>query len=451
MDLKTLFLIQAVIISFFLVSIYILVLRIEAVEEIKFKESLNKYNYLDEKDEKDIGVIKNQYIVVLRENATFIDEFTRTNWIKRALDENNESYSKIIHYYSLPKAVGWNTPTESMKILKKNNIEKVETFKGFAAKLSPDMYEYFARHPSVKFIESDEYIKLDDIVENDNSEEKLSSKDKEANEDHNEVNTNENNKVTASSVVYKIKSTLNLSRLVNRKPTSSSNAYYKFGYESAYDVYVYVIDTGVNAEHSAFIDNLGYDTVNKNRVTIGKNFITTEDSSDLNGHGTHVAGIIGSTTWGVAKRVNIVSVKVMNQKGSGKWSDIIAAFEWCQNHFSQTSSNKAILNVSLSGGVKESFNNAVKSVISQGIHVSAAAGNNGKEACQFSPASASAYGAVVVGAISNDDTFSSFSNFGSCVTIFAPGNKIKSASNVSNTGSREMSGTSMAAPHVAGV
>lgn len=73
MDLKTLFLIQAVIISFFLVSIYILVLRIEAVEEIKFKESLNKYNYLDEKDEKDIGVIKNQYIVVLRENATFID------------------------------------------------------------------------------------------------------------------------------------------------------------------------------------------------------------------------------------------------------------------------------------------------------------------------------------------------------------------------------------------
>jgi len=336
--------------------------------------------------------------------------------------------------------------SESVKILKKNNIENDESFKGFAAKLSPDMYEYFARHPSVKFIERDAYVKLDDIVENENSEEKVVSEIKKPYENHND------NDMSESSIIYKVKSSVNLSRLVNRKPTSSDNAYYKFSYESAYDVYTYVIDTGVNADHSEFIDRLGYDTVNKKRITIGKNYVTNESNTDLNGHGTHVAGIIGSTTWGVAKRVNIVSVKVMNQSGSGKWSDIIAAMEWCQNHLlTQTKSKKGVLNISISGKVMESVNNAVKAIVSQGIYISAASGNNGMEACQYSPASSSAYGAVVVGSIDSDDSLSSFSNYGKCVSIFAPGSKIKSTSNASNTGSKYMSGTSMATPHVTGV
>jgi subtilisin family serine protease len=455
MDLRNLLLIQAIIISFFLVTLYVLLLKIEAIEEGKLIESLedNKFNFDENKKENNIGVIKNQYIVVLRDNATFIDEFTRTNWIKRAVDENNGSYSKIIHYYSFPKDVGWNTPSESMRILKKKNYENIESFKGFAAKLSPDMYEYFVRHPSVRLVESDEYVKLDDIVENEGTDDKISLKIKESFEDNNNNNANDHNGISGSSYVYKIKSSLNLSRLINRKPvTSTNNAYYKFSYESAYDVFVYFIDTGVNVDHTDFIDKLGYDTVNKNRVIIGKNFVTDETTSDLNGHGTHVAGIIGSTTWGVAKRVNIVSVKVMNKNGSGKWSDIIASIEWSRNHlFSQTTSKKGVLNISLSGSVKESANSAIRAAISQGIHVSVAAGNNGKEACAFSPASASAYGAVVVGSIGNDDSYSKFSNYGKCVSIFAPGYKITSTSNVSNTGSKEMSGTSMAAPHVAGV
>jgi len=113
MNLRTLLFIQAIAISFLLVSLYILVLRIEAIEERKFNENFdnNKYYDLDDdNEESDTGIIKNQYIVVLRDNATFIDEYTRTNWIKRALDDSNESYSKIIHYYSLPRPVGWNTP-----------------------------------------------------------------------------------------------------------------------------------------------------------------------------------------------------------------------------------------------------------------------------------------------------------------------------------------------------
>ena len=191
------------------------------------------------------------------------------------------------------------------------------------------MYEYFVHHPSVKLIENDEFVKLDDIIENDNSDKKIFLKNNEGLEDKSGNNIYDDNDINTSSIVYKEKSNLNLSRLVNRNPiTNKNDAYYKFSYESAYDVYVYVIDTGVNEDHISFVDKLGYDTLNMNRVIIGKNFVTTETTSDLNGHGTHVAGIVGSTTWGVAKRINIVSVKVKNEKGSGKWSNIIAAIEW---------------------------------------------------------------------------------------------------------------------------
>jgi len=229
----------------------------------------------------------------------------------------------------MPKYAGWETPSESMRLLNENyhdhHSEKIEIFKGFAAKLSPDMYEYFVRHPAVKYVESDEYVQIDDkFEETEKLAAEISKDDKNSN-----LGKNSEKEVETSSVVYKTKSSLNLSRLINRDPITDINkSYYKFGYESAYDVYVYVIDTGVNVNHSSFIDRLGYDTENKNRVTLGKNFLESEGIDDKNGHGTHVAGIVGSTTWGVAKRVNIVSVKVMNQNGSGKWSDILAAIEW---------------------------------------------------------------------------------------------------------------------------
>jgi len=456
MELRTILLVQTLMITFFMVSIYFILLRVEEIEKRKFLDSLDDFNrdfydYEDNTEEK--GIIRNQYIVVLHENATFIDEFTKTNWIKNAIDNENGSYSKIIHYYSMPKYAGWKTPSESMKLLNKNyqnnNGEKIEIFKGFAAKLSPDMYEYFVKHPSVKFVESDEYVQIDDKFE---KSEELAAEISREDKDSNLGKTSEQ-EVETSSVVYKTKSSLNLSRLINRDPITDINkSYYKFGYESAYDVYVYVIDTGVNVQHTSFLDRLGYDTENKNRVTLGKNFLESEGIDDKNGHGTHVAGIIGSTTWGVAKRVNIVSVKVMNQNGSGKWSDILAAIEWCQNHlYTQTNSIKGIINISLSGAIKVAANNAIKASISQGMHFSVAAGNNGKDACEFSPASASQYGAVVVGSINSDDVYSKFSNYGKCITVYAPGYKIISASNLDNTSFREMSGTSMAAPHVAGV
>jgi len=214
MDLKVLFLIQILLIFCFSISLYVIELRIESIEERKYNKNLNE-------NEDNTGIIKNQYIVVLRENATFIDEFTRTNWIKKALDESVESYSKIIHYYSIPNQIGWNTPSESLQILKNNNIERSESFIGFVAKLSPDMYEYFVHHPSVKLIENDEFVKLDDIIENDNSDKKIFLKNNEGLEDKSGNNIYDDNDINTSSIVYKEKSNLNLSRLVNRNPITN--------------------------------------------------------------------------------------------------------------------------------------------------------------------------------------------------------------------------------------
>ncbi|OUM59815.1 hypothetical protein PIROE2DRAFT_32046, partial [Piromyces sp. E2] len=308
-------------------------------------------------------------------------------------------------------------------------------FKGFSARLSPEMYEYFSNHPSVKYIENDVAVKVDDVVEEDVVDDDIPNAE--------EVGT-------AGYVYYLSHCRWNLDRLENHERTTDENYIYKFSYESASNVYIYVLDTGVFSGHSSFTDRIGGD-LNKNRVIVGKNFIDNEANADLHGHGTHVAGIAGSTDFGVAKRANIVGVKVMNQNGIGKWSNIIAAFEWSLNHLKTTSSKKGIINISLSGSVKTAANNAIKAAISQGMHFSVAAGNNGKDACQFSPASASQYGAVVVGSINSDDTLSKFSNYGKCITIYAPGYRILSTSNLDNSSFREMSGTSMAAPHVAGV
>jgi len=239
-------------------------------------------------------------------------EFSRTNWIKSAIDSNSENFSKINHYYSIPSFAGWNTPSESLRILSENNKEDAKVFKGFSAKLSPEMYEYFSNHPSVKYIENDVAVKVDDVVEEDVVDDNIPDAD--------EVDT-------AGYVYYLSHCRWNLDRLENHERTTDENYIYKFSYESASNVYIYVLDTGVFDGHSSFNDRIGGD-LTKNRVIIGKNFIDNEIMADLHGHGTHVAGIAGSTDYGVAKRANIVAVKVMNQNGIGKWSNIIAAFEW---------------------------------------------------------------------------------------------------------------------------
>lgn len=201
-------------------------------------------------------------------------------------------------------------------------------------------------------------------------------------------------------------------------------------------VTAYVIDTGIRASHDEFggLASIGTDTVGDG-----------QNGNDCNGHGTHVAGTIGGSTYGVAKGTSIVAVRVLNCSGSGTWSGVIAGIDWVTGDHT---SGKAVANMSLGGGANSAVDQAVQNSIADGVFYAIAAGNSTQDACRYSPARTPE--AVTVGATTSSDSLASYSNFGSCVDINAPGSSITSAWIGSNTATNTISGTSMATPHVAG-
>ena len=197
-------------------------------------------------------------------------------------------------------------------------------------------------------------------------------------------------------------------------------------------VYAYVIDTGIQTSHAQFGGRAAavYDATGGN-------------GQDCNGHGTHVAGTIGASTYGIAKSVRLRGVRVLNCQGSGTASGVIAGIDWVRlNKISP-----AVANMSLGGGYSSAQNTAVTNLVNSGVFVAVAAGNENQNACNVSPASAAAV--TTVAASDRYDTRASFSNYGSCVDIYAPGVSITST--WLNGGTNTISGTSMASPHVAGV
>lgn len=199
---------------------------------------------------------------------------------------------------------------------------------------------------------------------------------------------------------------------------------------------VYVVDTGINP-NTEFGARLlkGFSAVKDNRGT-----------TDCYGHGTHVAGTIAGTTFGVAKAAWLVPVRVLNCQGSGTTSGVAAGLDWIRGFNNTNLKVKAVANMSLGGGKNLTIDTAVNNLINFGITVVVAAGNESTDACTKSPANVP--NAITVGAIGKSDVFASFSNFGSCVDISAPGVDIPSI--WLNTAWATASGTSMAAPHVAG-
>ncbi|PIL31922.1 hypothetical protein GSI_06626 [Ganoderma sinense ZZ0214-1] len=200
---------------------------------------------------------------------------------------------------------------------------------------------------------------------------------------------------------------------------------------------IYVVDTGIFTNHSEF----------QGRAVWGATFGGYADA-DGNGHGTHVSGTAAGVTYGVAKKANLFAVKVLSDAGSGFVSDIVSALSWVSQQVT-ASGRPSIATMSLSGGASQTFDDAVASLTAQGIHVTVAAGNNDADASSFSPARAPS--AITVGASTIADARASFSNFGSIVDIFAPGQNVISAwiGGVNNT--NNISGTSMATPHIAGL
>jgi subtilisin family serine protease len=266
--------------------------------------------------------------------------------------------------------------------------------KGFAATLPSAALAALSRNPSVAYIEQDTAVSL-------------------------------------NAVITQTGATWGLDRI--DQVALPLNGNYKYDADGT-GVTVYIIDTGIRSTHSEF----------GNRVIPGYTVIAG-GTDDCNGHGTHVAGTVGGTTWGVAKKVSLVPVRVLDCSGSGSWSGVIAGIDWV----AQKAVKPAVANMSLGGGKSTSVNAAVAGASAAGVTMVVAAGNEKRDACNFSPASEPT--AITVGATTSADARSSFSNFGACVDIFAPGSSITSALNTSDTATATWNGTSMASPHVAGV
>lgn len=261
---------------------------------------------------------------------------------------------------------------------------------GFAAELNQGQLTALQHHPNVDYIEQDQEAAIDTTQSN---------------------------------------ATWGLDRIDQRNlPLSTTYTYNT----TASTVYAYIIDTGIQTNHPDFGGRaaVAYDALGGN-------------GQDCNGHGTHVAGTVGGATYGVAKGVRLRAVRVLDCNGSGTNAQVIAGIDWVRaNHASP-----AVANMSLGGGFSSSLNTAVTNMVNSGVFTAVAAGNSNANACNYSPASAS--GVLTVAASDSSDTKASFSNYGSCVEVYAPGVSIKS--DWLSSGTNTISGTSMASPHAAGV
>ncbi|HET7487133.1 MAG TPA: S8 family peptidase [Acidimicrobiales bacterium] len=266
---------------------------------------------------------------------------------------------------------------------------------GFAAALSPAAVDALRRNPNVELVEAD---------------------------------------ATVQAVDTQAGATWGLDRIDQRAlPLDGSYTYDN----TASPVTAYVIDTGILTTHTQFGGRAsgGYTAIADGNGT-----------TDCNGHGTHVAGTIGGSTYGVAKQVSLVAVRVLGCDGSGSNSGVIAGVDWVTgNH---QAGQPAVANMSLGGGISSALDTAVANSIADGVTYAIAAGNSNANACNYSPARVAA--AVTVGATTSSDARASYSNYGTCLDLFAPGSSITSAWYSSDTATNTISGTSMATPHVAG-
>jgi len=265
--------------------------------------------------------------------------------------------------------------------------------KGFAATLPDAAVQALSRNPNVDYIEQDQTVSLSQ---------------------------------TESSATWGI------DRVDQHALPLDSTYHYNY---TGLGVNAFIIDTGIRADHVEFTGRVlsGFTSISDGNGT-----------NDCNGHGTHVSGTIGGTTYGIAKQVTLTPVRVLDCSGSGSWSGVIAGIDWVANN----PLRPAVANMSLGGGFSSSVNAAVAGAVSKGVTIAVAAGNSSANACNYSPSSEPS--AVTVGATTSTDSRASYSNFGTCVDIFAPGSSITSAWNTSSTATNTISGTSMATPHVTG-
>ncbi|WPK27301.1 hypothetical protein PUMCH_004682 [Australozyma saopauloensis] len=338
-----------------------------------------------------------KYIVVLKNGYIDADYDSHQDWLEK-------------RHSSLQKRSGaLETIKNKFKLARDTQVQffNLDSVKGYTAILSNSLVKALESNPLVEFVEKDEQIHL-------------------------------------SKVATQNYAPWGLERISHRKiQRQLYMGRFFYDADGGKGVTVFVLDSGIDSHHPEF----------EGRVTASRQFGLSASLNDNNGHGTHVAGTIGGRTYGVAKCVNIESLKVLGSSGTGMKSSILMAIEYViKSHkrrlrSGDTSYKGSIINLSLGSLPSNAMDRAVKAASEAGVVVVISAGNEGEDACKISP-SRSEFG-ITVGATDYDDTFASFSNYGRCVDVLAPGVAIQSASTRNKP--PVLTGTSMAAPHVAGV
>jgi subtilisin family serine protease len=344
------------------------------------------------------NLIKDQYIVVFRNGSTDVDAQTQ-----RLVGKTK---GKLKHTFKAG-------------------------LKGFAASITADEAASLALDPSVAYVEQDQLVTADETVEATGKTSAGSTKSGGGGKGGKGTTSPPVPPVPVNGVYTQTGAGWNLDRVDQAAlPLNQSYTYSATGT----GVNAYIVDTGILISHVEFGGRAtgDFSAINDGYGAIG-----------CNGHGTHVAGTIGSATYGVAKNVKLHSVRVLDCAASGSWSDIIAGIDW-------VTANRvlpAVMNVSIGGGFSQAVNDAIDRAVASGVVVVVAAGNKADDACAYSPSSAGS--ALTVGATGSTDQSLAESNFGTCVDLVAPGEDVTSTWNTTSTSVQVMTGTSMASPHVA--
>ncbi|KAK6464356.1 peptidase S8/S53 domain-containing protein [Scheffersomyces coipomensis] len=335
------------------------------------------------------NIIPNNYIIVYKEGLTIEQRMIHQMWIqqKYAFMVSSDDTNSKLDFFNFG-----------------NDDENRDIFSGYFGYFPDSLLQLIQLDPAIQYIESDSEVHLNDYRVQEGASYGLSAIS-HRNHDH--------------------------------KPE------YLYDDQGGKGVVAYLIDSGIMVEHEDF----------DGRARWGKAICPPYLEIDIFGHGTHCAGIIGSKTFGIAKQVELVAVNVGYLPGTVFTSNVIKGFEFAALDHRQTIENKkkgfkgSTVNVSIGGGDSKAMDSAANALTKAGLHVSVAAGNSGKDASKYSPARAS--GPITVGAVDLNNTMAEFSNYGSSVDIFAPGVQVESTYIIGF--SANMTGTSMAAPHVTGL
>ncbi|GMM37267.1 hypothetical protein DASC09_045920 [Saccharomycopsis crataegensis] len=349
--------------------------------------------------------IPHKYIVIFKDNLSANDMIQHKQVIQNKQVIAASSINDTQHSFFNATRAANNTSTNG-GIITEFNV--TNNFIGYAGFFLPETLETITESNTVKYIEQDTFI------------------------------TAQNEFITQYEAPW------GLERISQRdKVPYQPSGPFVFADYAGEGVNIYVVDTGIQISHKDF-----------NGRVIGEVNFSQDENGDLQGHGTHVAGTAAGEFYGVAKKANIISVKVLDNNKQSSCTQLIQGLQWTINDHHQRSNTPgfrgSVINASIGGSLSIAVNNLIEAAVFSGIHVVVAAGNSGDDACNYSPAASPS--AITVGATTVNDTRADFSNYGSCVDIWAPGLDIQSDYiGPSNQEVAWLSGTSMASPHVAGV